>query len=182
MASLFCYFPAIKPSPHQSTYDNIIIIWELYLLWDKFSLLIPNLYKGICRWSRVQRQESPHDVYEQSRTQCLGCFRQSVCEIMCQIWWTRPSEKMPFIQKNETARNLTEKRFRAVCTCSSDEAGRVQGVPVWRIETFAKVLWGFMGFLWERTSVPYWCKKAWTAVQAFEIWLPDLGSNQGPAD
>ena len=42
-------------------------------------------HAGIRRRSRIQRQESPHDLYEQSRTQCLGRFRQSVCEIMCQI-------------------------------------------------------------------------------------------------
>ena len=40
-------------------------------------------------------------------------------------------------EKNETARNLTEKGFGLV-TYSSDEAGGVQGVPVWRIETLQR--------------------------------------------
>ena len=44
---------------------------------------------GICRRGRIQRQESPHDVYKQSRTQCLGRFRQFVCEMMCRVGWTR---------------------------------------------------------------------------------------------
>ena len=54
--------------------------------------------------------------------------------------------------KNETAWNLTEKRFRAVCACSPNEAGRAQGVPVWQIEAFAKVLWGFRAFFGKERS------------------------------
>ena len=54
--------------------------------------------------------------------------------------------------KSKTARNLIDKRFRAVCACSPDEAGRAQGVPVWRIEAFAKVSWGGRAFFGKEQS------------------------------
>ena len=74
--------------------------------------------------------------------------------------------------KNETARNLTEKRFRAVCICSSDEAGRTKGVPVWRIETFAKVLWGFRAFFGKEQSFLIDVKKPEQKFRLFKFGSP----------
>lgn len=47
MIGLFVTFLQLIHSARRNADDNIIMTWESYQLQDKFSLLIPNLYKGI---------------------------------------------------------------------------------------------------------------------------------------